>query len=688
MEATCEWLLRMGRQQPVVLLVEDLHWLDPSTLALLEAIVPHLSSTRVLLLLTHRPEFASPWPIGNGVWAITLRGLERPEAEQLIRRAVGTAPLPPDKLEEIVRRADGIPLFLEEMARVVGEAEPSGAPRLQVPTTLRGLLMARLDHLGAAKEVAQLGAVIGRDFSAGLLRAVWPGDERSLGASLARLTAIGLLLGQAGTHDETFVFKHALLQEAAYSSLLHASRRQWHTRIAEVLEAGLPEEPEAPPESLAHHFTEAGLHARAAAYWFQAGQRMTERSAHVEAIRSLGRGLECVERLPDDPARRMLEIGLRTLLGANLLAVRGYTAPEVSENCARALALVTGLEDAAPLRPVVWGLWLHHLVLADREKTGALAAQFHDAAERSGDDEARCRAHITNAITSYWQGDFALARRHAAAGRACYRSEMRHKVSQYGDDPGPYGYIYEAMPHWFQGRPDQARDWMQRGLAVARETRYAFTLAAALSFATQLEQLRRDAVATETLAERAIAYCQEQGFPLYLGAALAHRGWARATQGQVTRGLEDLTAGVTLYRATGAVLNVPYLLALLAETHLLAGDRASGLAASDEGLALAAGHLDRYFVAELHRIRGQLLLLDAADPAAAEAAFRHALAVADAQGAPELALRAAVPLGRLWTAAGRRAEARTLLAERVACGAEGGPRPDLEDARATLAALG
>lgn len=694
MDAMRSWLLRMGRQQPVVLLVEDLHWLDPSTLALVDSIVSNLSGTRVLLLLTHRSEFVPPWPIGATVSVITLRGLGRVEASSLVRSAAGPSALPTDWIEEIVRRADGIPLFIEEMTRVVLETDatpraPDAATTAppEIPTTLRGLLMARLDQPGPAKEAAQIGAIIGRDFSGALLRAVWPGDDESLCAALAHLTAIGLLHRRAETDDDTYVFKHALVQEAAYASLLHASRRQYHERIAQVLESRVPGNAVSLPEPLAHHFTEAGHYERAIPYWFQAGQRSTERSAHVEAIRSLTRGLECVGRLPDGEERRVLELGLRTLLGANLLAVRGYTAPEVSANCASSLALLAGVDESPQVRPVVWALWLHHLVLSDRDTTRELAAQFHAAAERGDDAEALCRANVTNAITTYWQGEFERTRQHAAEARARYRPEMHLKVPQYGDDSGPYGYIYEAMSLWFQGRPDQARVWIRKGLALAHETHYAFTIAAALSFATQLEQLCRDAAATEALAERTISYCQEQGFPLYLGAALAHRGWARATQGDVARGLEDLVAGVTLYRATGAVLNVNYLLALLAETYLLAGERARGLAAADEGLALAAEHLDTYFVAELYRIRGALLLLEPSDADAAEAALRQALTVAKTQQAAELALRAAIGLGRLLAARGHGTEARSLLVEHVERGTEAGHRPDLLEAQAVLATL-
>jgi len=389
----------------------------------------------------------------------------------------------------------------------------------------------------------------------------------------------------------------------------------------------------------------------------------------------------------DGAGRRMLELGLRTLLGANLLAVRGYTAPEVSENCSRSLALLEDVGETPRMRPVVWALWLHHLVLADRDRTRALATQFHAAASTADDEEARCRADITNAITSYWQGDFERARQLASRSRARYRAEMRGAVALYGDDPGAYGFIYEGMPLWFQGHPDQARSWLEKGLAVARETNYAFTIAAAHSFATQLEQLCRDAARTEMLAQRGIAYCQEQGFPTYLGIAFAHRGWARATQGWIDDGLADLTTGITLYRATGAILNLNYLLALLAEAYVLAGDRARALQAAEEALTLTTGRLHSYFNAELHRVHAAVLLLAPAAPDAAEAELRHALAVAGAQRARELELRVAADLGRLLAAQGRTAEARALVTEHVARASGGGRRPDLVDAEAVLAAL-
>jgi hypothetical protein len=379
--------------------------------------------------------------------------------------------------------------------------------------------------------------------------------------------------------------------------------------------------------------------------------------------------------LPDGDERRVLELGLRTLLGANLLAVRGYTAPEVSANCASSLALLAGVEDSPQVRPVVWALWLYHLVLSDRDTTRELAAQFQDAAERDDDDEARCRAHITNAITTYWQGDFERTRQHAAEARACYRSEMRLKVPQYGDDSGPYGHIYEAMALWFQGRPDHARLWIEKGLAVARETNYAFTIAAALSFATQPSSSagcrgdRGAGRAHDRLLSRA-------GLPPT--AQRSHRG--SAPRRGTPHGARDLvTASRSIARR---VPNVNYLLAPAAEGYPLAGI-APGDRAADEGLALAAEHLDTYSSPSYIEFGGALL---PSQPISTPRRPRSDSSRRTRRTLPSSpCARPSVSGGYSASAAGRPRPTR--LAEHVARSREAGHRPD-RWTRRPLAALG
>ena len=680
------WNLALAEVQPLVLLAEDLHWFDWSSLQLLGRLIEQSATARVLLIGTARPEFSPPWPARSNLTMLSVVPLTTRQSRDLVT-SLGRAALSPDAVETLVARGGGIPLHLEELTR--SALDPAAAPGVEaIPATLADSLMGRLDQLGGAKEVAQRAAVLGREFSYVLLAAASGVDDATLREALGRLVDEEVLFVRGEPPRARYVFKHALVQEAAYGSLLKRARRGHHERVATVLESGAREIGDAPSETIAHHFTEAGLPERAIPHWLQAGQRSTAESAPVEAIRSLRRGLECVARLPEGTDQRLIELSLRALLGANLLAVRGYTAPEVSENIDRALDLLPSLQDSPPLRPIVAGVWLHQLVLADRDTAPYLARQFRAFAEESQDEESLCRAAVMDTIMAYWEGDFAGARRHAADARARYRPEMNAVVALYGDGPGPYPDIYEAMALWFQGQPSQARMHMARGRALAREVNYAFTIAASLSFATQLEQLSGNAAATEALAGETIAYCEEQGFPLYLAAARAHRGWARVMQGRAAEGLEDLTSGVMLYRGTGAVLNASYLLGLLAEAYLEVGDRASGLMMVEEGLALASRHLDRYYEAELHRLHGLLLALEPVDCAAAEAALRQALTVAKSRTATALVLRAVVTLARFLAEQGRSEEARSLLRDELHGDVSAAEGPERHAAEAALAALG
>ena len=680
------WNLALAEAQPLVLLAEDLHWFDWSSLQLLGSLIEQSPTARVLLVGTARPDFAVPWPARANLTTLSLVPLTTPQSRELVA-SISRAALSRDTVETLVTRGGGIPLHIEELTRsVIDPGAGSGVDA--IPATLADSLMGRLDQLAGAKEVAQRAAVLGREFAYPLLAAACDVDDAALREALGRLVEEEILFVRGAPPAARYTFKHALVQEAAYGSLLKRARRGHHERVATLLESGAAAIGEVPSETIAHHFTEAGLAERAIPHWMQAGQRSTAESAPVDAIRSLTRGLDCVARLPEGRERQLVELSLRALLGANLLAVRGYTAPEVSENIARALELLPGLQDSPPLRPIVAGVWLHHLALADRDTAPYLARQFRAFAEESQDEESLCRAAVTDAITAYWQGDFAAARRHTADGRARYRAEMNAMMALYGDGPAAYIDIYEAMALWFQGQPTQARLHMARGRAVAREVDYAFTIAASLSFATQLEQLSGDAAATEALAEETIAYCQEQGFPLYLAAATAHRGWARVMQGRAAEGLEDLVNGVVLYRGTGAVLNASYLLGLLAEAYLVVGDRPSGLMMVEEALALTSRHLDRFFEAELHRLHGLLLALEPAEPDAAEAALRRALAVGKAREANALVLRALVSLARFLTEQGRAGEARRLLHDVLRGDVAAAEGADLRAAAAALAALG
>jgi len=666
-EAARDWLLRMGGQQPVVLFMEDLHWIDPSTIELVGEILSGLADTRVLLIVTHRPSLALPWALPSHASTIALDRLPSGEAARLVSNAAAGTALPEPWVEEIVAKADGVPLFLEEMTKAALEAG-GDRPRLNVPATLKGLLMARLDQLGPAREVAQLGAVLGREFSIDLLRALWQSDEDGLQAALERLAGAELLYRIGDRPNERYAFKHALVQDAAYESLLKSERQSVHERIGDVLEARFPGLADVQPELLAHHFTEAQRPERAIPYWYRAAESGLTRSTNVEAIRHLQRGLGCVEQLPDGPARDAIELGFRIQLLANLTAVKGYAAPEMEEAGGRARTLCSALGESPDIFPVLSGLWRFHLVRADRGTTRDLSDQMLALATHVNEPEFLCQAHTLASITTYWEGRFADAREHARAARDIFSPAIR-KLELYADDAETYTFIYDSMALWFLGRADEALECMRTGLAVAERVGYAHTVAGALSFTTQLRQLAGDVAATRELSERAIAFSTEQAFPLWVAIALVHHGWVRMREGDLAGGVAEIEQGIALDRATGAMLNRDYFLSLLAEAQLASGARAAGLGTLAEAFAHAEKHLAGYYVPELHRLQGDLLLLAPADPNAAEAAYRRAVALADRLGSPFLGLRARVSLARLRAARGDVGEARRLMTDRSPLGA-------------------
>jgi predicted ATPase len=678
-----DWLLRIGRQQAVVLLVEDLHWLDPSSVELLGEILERLGETRVLLVLTARPAFAPGWP-SPLYTQVTLAGLDRGAATRLVRSGPGGSDLRPHDVETIVARTDGVPLFIEEMTRAALESEREGRAEgaRAVPPTLKGLLMARIDRLGPAREVAQVASVLGREFPLGLLREVWDKDAAPLDEGLERIVADDLVMRAGSGADTTYAFRHALIQEAAYESLLKTTRRSYHARIGQAIEQRFPVTLETRPELVAHHYTQAQRLDLAIPLWARAGQRAAQRSENVEAGRHLLAGLACVERLPEGLERLQHELFFRTHLGANLVAVRGYGAEEVERNIARAEELCALIGPSPLLYPVLYNVWVFHLVRADASAR-RLAAELLTLAAETAPERFLTWGHIVNAITEYWSGNFAQAKSHAERARAHYRPDPE-SLSLFGDDTGPYGFLYQALPLWFQGFSEQAFALLDQAWAAAEDVGYAFTKAGIRAFRAQLRQLSRQVGEVEKEAAETVSLSSAGGFPLFLATGLVHSGWCRVQRGAPVEGLASVQQGLTLYRSTGARLNLPYLLALLAEAHLAHGDAAAGLAAVDEGLKHAGEQFDRYFVPELHRVRAELLERTGAGADAVEGAYRQALEAAGAMGSMMLELRAAVSWALSAAGTPHAGEAR----DRVACvyGAfsEGFDLPDLVEARRFL----
>ena len=691
-------LLRIAAQQPLLFVMEDLHWVDPSTLELLSLLVDQGPTTRILVLLTFRPDFNPPWTGRSHLTQVTLHRLRHRQAAEMTGQVAHNKALPPEVVEQVVAKTDGIPLFVEELTKMVLESgllqereddyELTGPlPSLAIPTTLHDSLMARLDRLATVKALAQLGATLGREFSYDLLQAVSPWDEATLRRGLHQLVEAEFLYQQGLPPQATYLFKHALIQEAAYQSLLRSTRQQHHRRIAQVLEERFPETCETKPELLAHHYTEAGLMAPAVRYWQRAGQCAIERSANVEAIGHLSKGLQVLSTLPATAERIQPELQMQLTLGPALMATRGYGAAEVGLTYARAHELCQHGCDPQQHFQALWGLWRFHVVGQAVIQARPLADQLLALAQQAHDTAFLLEAHNAAGITLFYLGEFTPALTHLEAAMALYDPEQHRALAfRYGQDPGVICYAFAALTLWMLGYPDQSLQHSQAALAQAQDP---FSRAYALFWTALPPQFcgRRHTVSDQ--AETAIALSTEQRFPLWKEGAMMLQGWAQAHQGHAEAGLAQISRGLTNWRATGAKRPHPYLLALLGETYKHTGQVPEGLTVLAEALAEAERYGEHWWDAELHRLKGELLLAQMPrQESEAEACFQQALTIAARQQARSLALRAAVSLGRLWQQQGQHEHAAQLLAPRYTWFTEGFETADLTEAKVLLEELG
>jgi class 3 adenylate cyclase/predicted ATPase len=694
-------MLRIAAQQPVLFVMEDLHWVDPSTLELLSLLVDQGPTARILALWTFRPDFSPPWTGRSHLTQVTLPRLPQRQAAEMTARVAHGKVLPPEMVEQVVAKTDGVPLFVEELTKMVLESgllqereERYGLsgplPPLAIPATLHDSLMARLDRLATVKGLAQLGATLGREFSYELLQAVSPWDEATLQRGLQQLVEAEFLYQQGLPPHATYLFKHALIQDAAYQSLLRSTRQQYHQRIAQVLEERFPEICETQPELLAHHYTEAGVLAQAISYWQRAGQRAIERSAPLEAIAHLSKGLEVLGMLPDTPARTQQELGLQVALGLALMAAKGFGAPEVLQAYARARELCQQVGETPQSFPVQWGLWRFYFMRAEHQTAREMAEQCLSLAQRVQDSALILLAYQALGGTEYHLGEFTPGRVHLEQGLALYdRQQHPHLAFRYGLDLGVWCLSYVAWPLWQLGYPDQALTRSNEAITLAQELSHPYSLAAALDYAAFVHCYRREGHAAQERAEAGMALANEKGFPLYVALGMFMRGWALAVQGQGEEGIAQLHQGLAAFRAVGLELGRSWHLALLAEAYGEVGQTAAGLTVLAEALAVVdkTGE-ERYWEAELHRLKGELLLVLSTDNTTeAEACFHQALDIARRQEAKSLELRAAISLSRLWQQQGKRTEARALLAPIYSWFTEGFDTADLREAKGLLDAL-
>lgn len=675
-------------------IVEDAHWADPTSLEAFGRLVDRIVTLRVLLIVTFRPEFEASWVGQPHVTALGLNRLGHRDVGTLIDRVVGNKPLPANLRKDIIERTDGIPLFVEEMTKAVLEAggeleamQMAAAPSMAVPASLHASLMERLDRLGPAKELAQTAAAIGREFSHALLAAVVREPEAELGSSLDRLIRAGLLFRKGVPPHAIYLFKHALVQDAAYGTLLRQSRRALHRRIAEILETQFPEAATAQPEVLAQHCAEAGLKEQAVPYLQRAGARALERSAYLEAISHLARGLELLEASPDSTERAQRELELQLALGSALMATRGYAAPEVEQAYVRARALCSHIGLTPQLFPVLHGLYRIYHVRGDLIAAREVGEQLTELGQSLGDQTLLMEAHRALGVPLIWLGEVALARAKLEEGIAIYDAKLvRSHAYTYGIDPGVVCLSYAALAWWFLGFADHALDRSQRALALAEELSHPHSRALALVWAAWLRQFRREVPSTQELAQAAIRLCSEHGYPLWRPMGAILHGWALSESGQKPEErIAQMRQGLADLRATGAGLWQPCFLALIAEACSKVNRIDEGLTVLDQALGVVRERAERFYEAELHRLRGELLLrCNPAEISASETCFQTAIAIARNQQARSLELRAATSLARLWIERGERRNAQDLLTGIWGWFTEGFDTLDLKEAKSLL----
>ena len=685
----------LARQNPLLMIFEDAHWADPTSLELYGRIIDKLPSLRALLIVTYRPEFDPPWIGRPHVTALTLNRLGNREIAAIIDSVTGNKLLPANIRQEIIERTDGIPLFVEEMTKAVLEAESESAAEhtaaaipfsgLAVPASLHASLMARLDRLGPAKEVAQIGAVIGREFSHALLAAVVRKSEEELGSALDRLTVAGLLFRQGVPPQATYLFKHALVQDAAYGTLLREPRRALHARIAETLESQFAEIAENQPEVLARHFTEAGMSETAIQYWSKAGERALQRSANAEAAAHLTSAIELV---PKGGRESRLELRLQMALGSAARAIHGHAAPETLRVYTRAHDLLDETVPAKEQMAVLYGLYAVTFTRGEYAAARPVAEQALAVAAPESDPEATAFANRMMGIVDWATGDFLAAAPRLRRVAELYAAGSGNVTDlRYSQDHSVFSLSMLALALWPLGFVDQAIEAASKALARAQQINHAMTTAFALIFGSTLcEFIGADPLRGGHIFDEALDYCVSKDLRTYFPWSRFYGGLSLINRGQLDQGLEMMRGAMAAAKKINSkMLWTPHL-GSLALAHARAGQAEAALHLLSEALAAVEDMGERMFEAELHRIIGDVLL-SVQRQGEAQVEFTRAIAIARQQQAKSWELRAAMSLARLWRDQGKVQEARELLAPVYGWFTEGFETRDLKEAKVLLEEL-
>jgi class 3 adenylate cyclase/predicted ATPase len=690
--AVTNWVMAGARVQPVVLAVEDLHWVDPTTLDVLRSLTEQGARAPLFILATTRPEFQPPWSVRSHHGSIALAPLDRSQVRDMVAELAARHGLPGDVVDDVAARTGGVPLFVEEVTRLLLERGEQGTQA--IPPTLQQLLMARLDRLGTAREVAQVGSVIGRGFSYKLLHDVAGVEDASLQAALETLADADIVLVQGLPPESDYRFKHALIQDAAYENLLRSRRQVLHRRVAETLRDRFAHSAASEPEVLAHHFTRGALTGAAIEWWGKAGDQALRRSAFEEATAHLGKAIEMADKesdpAPSNAAKRSERLKLQTSYGRALMWSKGYASDETKAAFGRAQELAGSASDPAERLANYYGQWTGHLVRAELNSALESADAFLRDAENAGRSTEAALARRYQGLTRLFLGDFLGARACLEDALRTYDPERDRDVKlRFDVDTAIVAKTHLAQADWLLGRVDEAAELAKEAAARAREIAHVPTLTNVEYFRANLQILRGDAEAVLQIAGPLLELTQQHGLSAYTAVATLCSTWARARLGKPNEGVAEFRAAIAAFASEGNRFYLPFYQGLLAEIEAEVENANASLVRIDAALDLANQTGEHWTDAFLHRIRGEIFLKrDPANTASAEEAFHTAVAVARQQNAKSLELQAALALAKLYQSTGRTAEAHATIAPALEGLTPTPEFPEIKQAQRLMEALG
>jgi class 3 adenylate cyclase/predicted ATPase len=694
-------ILSLSAKRPTLCIFEDVHWIDPSTLEFLELAISRIDRARILLVVSHRPEFRHTWSTQANLTVHSLTRLSRSEVTRMIKEILTDGSLSQQILDQIIEKADGVPLFIEELTTSVisapkqnrqhqnGSVEPTLLEASRVPETLHDALMERLDRVAESRKLAQIAAVIGREFSYDLLSAASRTDETELRSALSQLEEADVIYRTGPSPYVRFAFKHVLLRDAVYNSLLRGKRREIHADIAAVLDTHFREAVENRPEILAYHYSQAGNNELAIRSWRESGRRALANSANIEAIGHFRNALQLLKALPDTPQRNKEEIEIQLALGIPLIAVQGYPAAETREAFARARTLCLKFESPPEYFQALFGLWGNAWMGGKNDEALAMADEFLSRSRETSDDILLRVAHRVMGSTLLTVGEFQTSRRHFEESIALSKSGGKQSVYiRYLVEPQVASLLLLSWDLWFLGYPDQSLARVSEALALAQDLAQPYSIAFAHYMTSVVHLLRGDPAHALESAERSLEMSREQRFSLYTLLSTISRGRALCELGQIQAGMTEMQKGIVEGRRMGVGFMLPMMHSWLADAHAQCGDHETAASIVERTLHEISDATGRPWEAELHRQRAEIVLaLNPSKIAEAERYIEDAIEVARRQNSKSMELRAATSLAKLWQQQGRIGEARDLIEPIYRWFDEGAGTSDLRRARDLLIAL-